>query len=871
MFNYKIYELLTEEEKKEFLESEENISKIFSMVPISLNNFGRSIDVEKANILLRYKHLIISMKQLSFLPFFNAMNSDSQIELLKDKDVFNYFMNLEINKNGKHPFNFLSPRVRLYVMCNHKEILKNYSYLRYINDLEKEDQVAYFESLNNYIKNTDEKTLKLSKNDVLLNMYRMHHSNDLEEQKYWFLRKFRLNEKSLCGQFSNLITHKQVNLAYAFKLKTEREWILFLKFGVYFPELKKEEDSLGISLSKEMLEMISAKEIKHIYKEIMDRNNKPADDLKSFVLALKLYSVFGLDNSLKIVKGSFSKLNEKTLETSGKLHFIDLRREYRMEHQDEFYNYEVLENVKKCIETDDYEYLSRLLHLNQRQTSQLVNELIKEWRKVKDSDKLELFLTDFLKKAIRDRENRLQETYISTFKKDYIESDGTIKQNNINLFDLFKDVKLTKDKFLPNGKANPNPKLVEFLLGNEKYDNDCVLRMTFNNMAFGLNRTLSNVINKFDVIENMISKSEGKMKITSLLDVIDASKVMVYQLKPNEIDISLDTIAKIQNSRQHCNENASIIVRKTKELHTQRKRKFSSSIPLVKDTLKNGLSYEVLAYDDEKLLTAGIDTGSCFKVGGPGEDFLRYCLTDKNGAVLSIKTKTGYYICPIIRNGNAIFGNSIDPEPETFEETKNVIETIRAAYDKICSKSDIKEPIEMGMITDVHSRRYFAKRQYEKFELDRGIIIGNSDCYTDYHKPSSTHYILYKENEDVEIKYYNPQITYLSPRQEPFFYLSSMERNKESIEGIINSIGYTLHQMDSANSSKKYQPYKIDDFSAVIGNKDWFIGFRKTTSIESRYIPYDPRAQREMLYALAHSPEMVSKTENMEGKGYGKY
>ena len=49
----------------------------------------------------------------------------------------------------KHPYEFLNSEVQLFIMEQHKEILKNTSYLKYVNNMDRETQVKYFDSLNN--------------------------------------------------------------------------------------------------------------------------------------------------------------------------------------------------------------------------------------------------------------------------------------------------------------------------------------------------------------------------------------------------------------------------------------------------------------------------------------------------------------------------------------------------------------------------------------------------------------------------------------------------------------------------------------------------------------------------------------------------
>lgn len=283
----------------------------------------------------------------------------------------------------------------------------------------------------------------------------------------------------------------------------------------------------------------------------------------------------------------------------------------------------------------------------------------------------------------------------------------------------------------------------------------------------------------------------------------------------------------------------------------------------------DGVSYGLLEYDDEKVLTAGIDTGCCFKLGAMGEDFLRYCALDKNGAILALTTKEGnYYICPLVRNGNSIYGNGIDPEPKTEKETEELLTAIKECFSKMCLRSDRNEPIEIGVITDLHNKNYFEHSTYEKFNSNEAFMIGEY-CYTDYYKPTIQNYIIYKER-NVETKYYNPNIVYNMPRQEPYTYISMAEQDKERINLLINSINYTIYKEElikeksRKNAFKTYKQFNVDDFKSISGAKDWFVGIKDNLTVESRCLPYDKRAKVEMYNALAKIEDQLNFLETME-------
>ena len=206
--------------------------------------------------------------------------------------------------------------------------------------------------------------------------------------------------------------------------------------------------------------------------------------------------------------------------------------------------------------------------------------------------------------------------------------------------------------FDEKGRVTPNKDLNKFLLGNEKQDNDCLLRLIFNKKAFGLNQNLDTLINSFEEIKKIATRKTNNFSLYSILDVIDICKSTLYKLKPDEQDMTLETITKIQNATQYCHIPKEEILLRAKELHKERRKKVYATIPTVHGQ-KNGIKYQVLPFDSESLITSGIDTGSCLRVGGLGEDFLRYCMTNPNAVIVSVKNENNKkYICPFIRNGN---------------------------------------------------------------------------------------------------------------------------------------------------------------------------------------------------------------------------
>ena len=288
-------------------------------------------------------------------------------------------------------------------------------------------------------------------------------------------------------------------------------------------------------------------------------------------------------------------------------------------------------------------------------------------------DKLQK-IKEIIDLEINKREEYYKKLDTNKFYKYYKSTARKSKISYLDIYDIFAHVNVDY-KMSRDGKIIINDELNKFLLGNFKKDNDCLLRLVLNKHAFGLNRELHNIINHFDKIKEIISKN-NELSINSISDVIDISKVFLYNLKPNELDITLETLSKILNSRKYCTEDPGIILKRVMNLHNRRKSRIAASINEVKGEYKEA-KYKMVHFDSEDLLVSGIDTGSCLKVGGKGEEFFEFCLTNPKGVIFYIDYKNVRYVLPSTINGNILNINSIDPIIEDMAVFKKVIGTIK--------------------------------------------------------------------------------------------------------------------------------------------------------------------------------------------------
>lgn len=467
---------------------------------------------------------------------------------------------------------------------------------------------------------------------------------------------------------------------------------------------------------------------------------------------------------------------------------------------------------------------------------------------------LECEITIELKK----REEFLKRQYEKKYKENI---KDTIQRPELGISELYQylvdvDIPYTLDD---SGHAIPHSKLVECLLGNQKKDNDCLLRMILNFNVSGLNRNLYKLINKFDLFENICQRSNGSLSLYSISDLTEIMKIKLYHLAPDERDIPLETLSKLVRSKKHLTEDESTILKKAKALHIKRKGKVCATIPTINGNVSN-IQYEVIPFQSDKLLTLGIDVGNCLKVGGAhGEEFLEYCLTNKNAVIVALyDDQNNMYIAPFIRTGNTIHCNGIDPKPP-IEIENAVVEALTQCAKEMCQ---ISKTIDVAVTTDLHFKEKFKEMQMEPYELKRYIPI-DASVYSDYNKSEMTNYILYKNKPVVTSEFYVSDEKFYQNRPENYMVYVNETLDIERLNIMINAIAYSsieFEQIDDENKNRVRRYYKeldISKYRYVVGNQDWFVAIDCNLNITSYLLPYDIRAQKDYLSSLTNIVSMV--------------
>ena len=673
------------------------------------------------------------------------------------------------------------------------------------------------------------------------------YKNDSNSVIHFLEDKYGVLNNDIKERITSVINNKMISPLCFYRLENKNELYVLAYFNVIVECSDEYSDIVLNNGTVIPLNLLNKTKPSHIIKLMKDLGIKSKFDSEIFFeVAIKLNTLFGFDIAKKIITDKFSYLNENSIKRIVNFKFINIRREYRFNNQQKFYFYGMISEIENAINTQNHEFLINLIDDDNYD----VNKFIEDYNKINDEESK----IAYIKRIIEERETRHKEKLdkvlnIKLNKK--IEKFKTV--NGISAKQLLRHLKELDLNVVSSYTDEEKTKLIDLLVGNEKKDNDCILRLIFNDEALGLE--LSTIANKFRMIEKVAKKS--KLSYNKILNLVEILKINLFNIPADCKDINLNTLVKIISSKSFIVNSDKDILSETLKLHRERKLKTLSSIPSVSGKL-DSIKYYIAPFDSESLLSLGVDSASCMKINGLGEEFFKHCLLSKDAGVLIIELSDVEKVyCPIIRTGNGVHINSIEPKIEK-EQLLVVINILEKAFEDIMSLSSEDEKIEVCTVGDLHyegkiknKKVYNKEEEFPYTEKEDKTFI-----YSDFNKENITHYII-SENNYTENKYYIPKIRYYQNRVSPYEYNVNDEYDPDRLNMIINMIAFSsldYKKIDSKERNSKKRNYKyidVNSFLYIIGNKDWYIAIDESYNVVADILPYDKRAIDEYLKQLS--------------------
>lgn len=826
---------------------------------------------------------IFELGYVNFIMTFDKLDEDKQLELVNDpnflkcdiKQIVYVFKKGSI-KTKESIVNNSSLVEKLLKSCidkvskfnifdfnDQKLIIKHpEAFINFKNNelgviLSSMPDILYKECINN-INNYLYKNNPNSTNDdlkLISDMYNdikneISNSKNYEDLKFNIIVKTNTIDSSMINNLMKKFCDFDINgiakrnILQIYKIDTYNQLYIFDKFDLVVDEsIFSKEKYNEYQISMDLIKQLNGKHLNKIFDKLKTMGE--ASETEIFITGYKMYCLFGLDNSLKILNNKFTYDNNKSLTREADLKFTKDRREYRVKNPDEFFKYQLVEKLQKSIHNNDTRILRNLKIGDEHLINSVFNELKVSYQLNKDDEKFYHYLSETIKYVIAERENSLR----LANRKNYINEFGDYKREPLNvpeLFNLFGKFDVEHTKFDIYNNTMMDKSLEQFLLGNTKSDNDCLLRMVFNNNALDYNTELINVVNNYYYINTKL-KENNLNSPNSLLGILEVYKIIEYNLTTDEIDIPLKAISKTILSNDFVQASKKEIIDQLKLVYKESKKKYCSSIPLIDGTTKDGYSYKVLTKNDDELLTIGIDTKCCLRPGSIGGDFYKFCLTNPNGGIIEIKDdEENTYIVPLVRIGNGLYGNGIEPNYINKEKIPFIKKAIVKCYNEIIKKSYNEEKIEFCTLSNLHG--YIDKNEFKQISLTD--IEENVDFYCDLFKGEIKNYIIAGDYNKKEI--YDPKMMFETKRFQNYLYTKDQRENRTIIEDKVNEICYKsidcmpISDLEKADKKENFNPIDITKYDYIICNEDWFI-LSNDYEVKTMFLPYDPRAQEELL------------------------
>lgn len=353
-----------------------------------------------------------------------------------------------------------------------------------------------------------------------------------------------------------------------------------------------------------------------------------------------------------------------------------------------------------------------------------------------------------------------------------------------------------------------------------------------------------NLLNYIDIISNTDSDTLSLIEVENAKKIYYSTEYSATTPGNDKLKIAVELIAKsyLRNGR---------------------------TIPEVSGVTEDGIAYEMYDYRDPNQLISGIDTDACFKVGGNANDFLSYCILNKNGFILKMADLDGNFVGRVsgFRSGNIIYLNELRSiydialnNPQASKRNSRIMrKALKEWAEKVISKLKKDDSIDAVIITESYNCSDCNWKEITSnvnpYELvvtdydDWGQFLENKNIVTpglleDYNDMyiDATDYqlLLVAGNTKFKHKKYDVNINYFPSRQEPQIIY---DFDNSEILDKIRKIMIIKSKLDSD------YPNEIIDYDNIkmgIVGEDWFVLIDYNDKIETCIINGSKRILKEI-------------------------
>lgn len=386
-----------------------------------------------------------------------------------------------------------------------------------------------------------------------------------------------------------------------------------------------------------------------------------------------------------------------------------------------------------------------------------------------------------------------------------------------------------------------------------------------------------------DKIREMVEQLDKLMKIADdfkfdLSKIKDLWLVYIMSQFATSSDLSIigdEIVSKLIRDVDFKDEKSIITI--AKELVCNMVRRNKSTVPYISGKYLN-YCYSLYDSQDNTVLTSGIDTDACFRVGGIDNDFLHYCVLDKNGFVIKITDEYGNFVARAsgFRNGNCVFINQLrtiydesgndylnDYDNESEEIVKTFMKACRDIVETSQNNQDEEKKIEYIFVTNSYCLDKYQTNLSDDVTNEIGVEPEESESEdwenfvtktnnlkidsiydtlgTDYGQYSILCVAAIKNPEEIKVED-------IKRGDVPAIY----ERKRSKIIATNNCDEEIIKELNKIKAivcywdEKEYQPVEIPNNSLVIYGDNWYVIYQNCEVIDACLLSSDKTAEREL-------------------------
>lgn len=372
-----------------------------------------------------------------------------------------------------------------------------------------------------------------------------------------------------------------------------------------------------------------------------------------------------------------------------------------------------------------------------------------------------------------------------------------------------------------DGTPKLNEKLLNYLFGNNKKDENSNINKMLNREIPDLEKNFSSIYNDWDLIYKKLNGNISTKRI------IDLYKNPVTFLKPNEY--------RLEGPLQEIGTANPEIVQKARNWYQIMRERQYSSIPKVKGNVDD-YEYEMLDLDDPLALAVGYITRCCFLIDGLSRESLYHSISSKNGRTFIVR-KNGELIAQswVWRNGNVLCFDNVEARGNySYDILLDVYQKASRELLEISNQAE-NEIESLKVVTYGTSESRMSKPEKEFNERILPRVLEN----VNYSDAIYEQYIL-AEIEHKSLYYGEVAIRYQDPRPQIKEYKEITNMSDEEIADLnreLDAIEYT--------KTGKSRETNVRKCRYVVCNKDWYIAIENSGKVTTQILNKDNRAIKE--------------------------